>query len=269
MSSHKKIDATTQIIDAAVSLLKTEGETFTIDQLVEKTGMSRATLYRRVGSKEALLQRLAEERGLDIQALGQPAIRERILNAARIVFGKYGLVRPTMEQIAEEAGVGVATVYRHFGDRQSLIEAFAERIPPNVAIQQVMLNPEADFVETLYQLAETAVAFMYDHRDMIRHTIGSYSEDTQIFPQVRQFQEKSIHLLAGFLQMQMDAGRLRPADPLELAFAMIGTFLAFTVVRPTFYNVQITDPAKTAKMLVDLFLSGISNNQEEVRSSND
>lgn len=257
MSYQSEPDSLKQILNGAAKLLQSSGDTFTMDQLAAHTGLSRATLYRQVGSKEALLQRLVQAHGMEIQELNQPAMRERILEAARIVFSKYGMARPTMEQIAEEAGVGVASVYRHFGDRQSLIREFAEGIAPNVALRQVMLTAEADFVETLYHLAETAVIFMYDYRDMIRHTIGAYSEDLSLFAQVRAVQEKSIQLLAQFLQIQIDAGRLRPSDPRELAFAMIGTFFAFTVMRPTFYDTPITDPAQTARFVVDLFLSGI------------
>ena len=257
MPSQSDSDSLNQILAAAAELLQTSGDTFTMEQLSTHTGQSRATLYRQVGSKEALLQKLSEAHGMEIQELNQPGMRERILEAARVVFGQFGMARPTMEQIAEEAGVGVATVYRHFRDRQSLMREFAEGIAPNVALQQLLLAPEADFNETLYHLAETAVTFMYDYRDMIRHTIGAYSEDLTLFAQVRAVQEKSIQLLAQFLQIQMDAGRLNASDPRELAFAMIGTIFAFTVMRPTFYNVPITDPAKTARFVVDLFLSGI------------
>ncbi|MEZ4593305.1 MAG: TetR/AcrR family transcriptional regulator [Chloroflexota bacterium] len=257
MSSRSDSDTLNQILTAAAELLQTRGDTFTMEQLSAHTGLSRATLYRQVGSKEALLQKVAEAHDIEIQELNQPGMRERILEAARVVFSQFGMARPTMEQIAEEAGVGVATVYRHFGDRQSLMRAFAEGIAPNVTLQQVLLTPEADFVETLYHLAETAVTFMYEYRDMIRHTIGAYSEDLSLFAQVRAVQEKSIQLLAQFLQNQMDTGRLTPADPRELAFAMIGTIFAFTVMRPTFYDVPITDPAQTARFVVDLFLSGI------------
>ena len=256
MSSQVENHTQKLILDTAVSLLNTHGDLFTINQLASQTRLSRATIYRHMGSKEALLQRLADERNMDIQALSQPDIQERILAAARTVFSRYGMLRPTMEQIAEEAGVGIATVYRHFGDRASLIEAFTKRITPNAALEQEILNSSADFEHTLGKMVETIVSFMYQHRDIFRHTISSYEDESSIFQQVRLFQEQNLRLMTKFLQKQIEAGHLKPADPTELSFALVGIMFAFTIVRPTFYEVPVTNPAKTAKFVVDLFLTG-------------
>jgi AcrR family transcriptional regulator len=48
--------------------------------------------------------------------------RERILAAAREVFAETGPAAP-LEEIARRAGVGSATLYRHFRDRPSLLHA--------------------------------------------------------------------------------------------------------------------------------------------------
>ncbi|WP_069885051.1 TetR/AcrR family transcriptional regulator [Streptomyces luteocolor] len=53
--------------------------------------------------------------------------RARILEAARTVFGEEGLSAP-MREVARHAGVGPATLYRHFPAKQDLIlETFAEQ----------------------------------------------------------------------------------------------------------------------------------------------
>ena len=54
--------------------------------------------------------------------------RQRILDAARVVFADRGL-SGSHDDIAREAGVGVGTVYRRFPDKEELIDAlFEERI---------------------------------------------------------------------------------------------------------------------------------------------
>ena len=50
----------------------------------------------------------------------------RILEAARVVFGTKGL-DVSLDEIAHSAGVGVATLYRRFPDRESLVTALFER----------------------------------------------------------------------------------------------------------------------------------------------
>ncbi|MGW0039445.1 TetR/AcrR family transcriptional regulator [Gordonia sp. NPDC003376] len=53
--------------------------------------------------------------------------REQIMVAAEKVFDRYGLSKTTMDDIGREAGVSRPTVYRYFGDRDSLISALIER----------------------------------------------------------------------------------------------------------------------------------------------
>jgi AcrR family transcriptional regulator len=48
--------------------------------------------------------------------------RERILAAAEAVFGADGAAGST-EEVARRAGVGIATVFRHFPTKEALIEA--------------------------------------------------------------------------------------------------------------------------------------------------
>lgn len=56
------------------------------------------------------------------------ANRDRILTAARTAFAARGL-EVTVDEVAREAGVGVATVYRRFPTKERLVDAiFDERI---------------------------------------------------------------------------------------------------------------------------------------------
>ena len=48
--------------------------------------------------------------------------RDAIVEAARQVFCDHGLEAP-LEQIARQAGVGIATLYRRFPDRAALLDA--------------------------------------------------------------------------------------------------------------------------------------------------
>jgi len=70
--------------------------------------------------------------------------RGRILDAARDAFGERGLDVP-LEDIADRAGVGIATLYRRFPTREALVAAsfeaklaaFAE------AAEQALDSPDA------------------------------------------------------------------------------------------------------------------------------
>lgn len=66
---------------------------------------------------------------MDLRTMRTDAVSNvtRILDAARRVFAT-GDGSGTLDKIAREAGVGIATLYRHFPNRQSLAEGVYERI---------------------------------------------------------------------------------------------------------------------------------------------
>lgn len=68
-----------------------------------------------------LMDRLTRESGRGERS-DAVANRQRILDAAREVFAQRGLDAEVRE-IAKRAGVGIGTVYRHFGSREGLLTA--------------------------------------------------------------------------------------------------------------------------------------------------
>lgn len=56
------------------------------------------------------------------------AAREGILNAALDRFGRYGLRRTSMEDIARQAGVSRTSIYFHFGSKDQVFRALSEQL---------------------------------------------------------------------------------------------------------------------------------------------
>lgn len=52
--------------------------------------------------------------------------RQRILNAAKRRFGRFGHRSTTMQDIADDAGVAVGTIYQFFADKDALILAWVQ-----------------------------------------------------------------------------------------------------------------------------------------------
>jgi AcrR family transcriptional regulator len=53
------------------------------------------------------------------------ALSNRVLDAALALSAASGISNLTMDDVARRAGVGVGTVYRHFANREALLEALA------------------------------------------------------------------------------------------------------------------------------------------------
>ncbi|GAA1985716.1 helix-turn-helix domain-containing protein [Amycolatopsis minnesotensis] len=85
------------------------------------------------------------------------ANRERILLAAEQVFGTGGAAAST-EEVARQAQVGIATVFRHFPTKQDLIEATAVRYLGKLEGETRRLTGEAEPGQAFASLVRTLVS---------------------------------------------------------------------------------------------------------------
>jgi AcrR family transcriptional regulator len=78
------------------------------------------------------------------------ATRRRILAAAERLFAAQGYAAVTMEAIAREAKISLATVYIHFAGRVAVVSALAEEVAatPELSVEQVeQVDEDAEPVE--------------------------------------------------------------------------------------------------------------------------
>jgi AcrR family transcriptional regulator len=114
--------------------------------------------------------------------------RRRILAAAEALFDARGVGNVTMAEVAAEAGVGKATVFRRFGDKATLLdELLGERereLQNALLIGPPPLGPGAPPRERLAAFAAALAAFCDRHRHVLlaseisrpgaRYMTGSY-----------------------------------------------------------------------------------------------
>ena len=235
MSQDEDDELEARILAAARRLLREHGPGLTMAQLAEAAGVSRATLYRRVPSREALAQRL---RALGVEPgaeLGDPT-RERILEATRTLIDELGL-RFTIEQVAERAGVGPATVYRGFRDREGLLRAFFdERSPRRLALVQLR-DLDAPVEPTLRGFMAGLLRFAVSHPGLARLVLLSEGDDAAEIERLRKGGASTAGRLVAYLEAQIERGVLAPADPWLLATSLLGAALVTALLLPRMASV--------------------------------
>jgi AcrR family transcriptional regulator len=250
-----------QILATTRQLLGTNPETtFTMNQLAEESGISRAMIYRRFGSRRALLQTIAREDGLSIDELDAPDIQKRILDATRTALANAGSVKFTIEQVAVEAGVGVATVYRHFGNKENLLQALSEQIHPRQAALRLLEQGVGDLKSDLLLFAGNVLHFLYEHRDMASIYFSGDAKIQDIFKTLRGVQNRTIDTLSRYLEMQIQAGNLPTQNAFELATAFVGMLVGFAFIRASYTDDPLS-PEQAAQTAVQIFLSGIQTKE--------
>src|SRR4030043_1141921 len=87
--------------------------------------------------------------------------RQRILLAARDLLATRGIRRVSMDEVAQAAGVTRVTVYRYFGDRETLVRAaflhLADELDALVANREEEPHPDLDAF--LAHIGELVTAF--------------------------------------------------------------------------------------------------------------
>lgn len=249
-----------RILQAAARLLEREGPGFSMEELAREAGVSRATLYRRVPSREALAERLRREGGREqAEPLLVGPARERVLEAARTLVARDGLLSPTVEQVAQAAGVSPVTVYRAFGDKEGLLRALFEQGTPRQQAAALLADPQAPVAETLTRFVTLLITFITTQPGLMRLLLFSQGSEAQYIDRLREQQSHTFQALVRYLATQVERGRLRREEPAQLALALLGQVLAATLLAPRLAPQQqpATGPAEArARALVELFLRG-------------
>lgn len=152
--------------------------------------------------------------------------RQRILDAARVLFAEHGL-DVSMEEIAGRAGVGVGTAYRRFANRDALIDAlFEDRMLELVdAAERALAEPDpwTGLESFLHRSAELQAADR-GLKEVLICDLGSMDR-------VRRIRERILPLAEQIAERAIAAGRVRDdLAPLDMPMLslMLGQVVDFS-----------------------------------------
>jgi AcrR family transcriptional regulator len=162
--------------------------------------------------------------------------RARVLEAAEVVFAAEGLAVP-VDVIAEKAGVGVGTLYRHFPTKEKLFEAILlERITEVTHDARARLecdDPGSAFFGFLEHLVEESVL----KRDLIMALADAGIEFEVAVADAKQDLEAAVNDL---LQAAQRVGAVRADVTSAIVLSLIGATCMATD-RPPHLGVQACD----------------------------
>lgn len=144
--------------------------------------------------------------------------RARVLEAAESVFAAEGISVP-VDLIAEKAGVGVGTLYRHFPTKEKLFEAIlTERLDAITADARARLqsdDPGASFFGFLQYLVEESAL----KRDLIQALLGAGVEiELAVAPSKRNLEAA----VGDLLEVAQRSGIVRDDVSSEVVLSLVG-----------------------------------------------
>jgi AcrR family transcriptional regulator len=170
--------------------------------------------------------------------------RERVLEAAKAVFSTGG-AEASLEAVAEKAGVGIGTLYRHFPTRQALFEAVYRREVEHLADLAEKLRKERDAVEALRHWLRSNVRFVATKKGMSSALALAVDKNSELFSYTS---DQLTRAIGSLLARAVAAGEVRnDVRPEDVLRALVGM---------CYMNDQPGWQASVLR-LVDVFVDGL------------
>lgn len=184
-----------------------------------------------------------------------PSTRDRILEATLATVGRLGMARTTMEDIAREAGLSRATLYRAFpGGRDEVLDAV---VTWEVArffgrVSDAIHPDELDSVAVLEQ-GLLAARDALEHHELLQRVLRE--EADLLMPSLATVMPMVVRALADWYRPRLEAVTLRPGvDPAEAADLVARMALSYLGTPGRW---DLTDPAQVRRLVRDHLLAGV------------
>ena len=223
---------------AAARAVVANGHQPTMEEVAAAAGVSVRTLFRLFGNRQVLLGELDQE--------SPPTARQRILESALELVGRRGLAELSMDELAADAGVSRATLYRLFPGKPALFRELIRTYSPWEAIADTIEAAPDRSPERVMPEVGRALAGALAGRTglLLRMVFEMVKGDPDTTEGMRQTMARGLPDLVGYLSEQMAAGRLRRMHPIVALQLLAGPILAHQLTRPLAALIGFDRPQK-------------------------
>jgi AcrR family transcriptional regulator len=113
-----------------------------LDRIARRAGLSRATVYRKIGTRRELEDAV---RAAGADPGSRIGVRERAFAAATELIVFDGVAALTVEAVARRAGCAATSIYAAFGDREGLLAAVFEAHAPLPIVEKLLAQDPGRF----------------------------------------------------------------------------------------------------------------------------
>lgn len=188
------------------------------------------------------------------RAAARDRTRDAILEAALRLFAERGYIGTRVEDIALEAGISRATFYKHFAERDQILEHLFGRLlgSAEAPVSDSSAGPEA----VVLTLLETTAATMLQDEQLARFVYSIPIRHDAVLPGGAAvptvFKE-----IRDVLAAATDEGALRDGISLDRAMDLLGR--AFESSMREWAEHHIDDPQPRLREFVDIIFGGLGS----------
>ena len=145
----------------------------------------------------------------------------RIAAAARRLLDAEGADAVTMRRVAEAVGITAMAIYRHFPDRDGLLNAVADQGFAELAAQLAGMRFTGDIEERLTRMGKTYLDHALKNPRLFELMFLKPREGARKYPRdFKAGRSPTANLMIDAVNEGMESGYFRKDDPLEIVFEM-------------------------------------------------
>ncbi len=193
------------------------------------------------------------------------ARREQILAAATTHFARRGYQGTDLQELADELGVGKGTLYRHFGSKEGLFLAAADRaIGGLFAYVAEASAAVSDGLERIARAIRAYLAYFDAHPEAVELLIleRAVFRDRKT-PTYFEYRERAVGEWHRLHEQLMAQGRVRTMSPEKITDVFSGTLYGTMFVN--FFAGRRKPLDTQADQIIDIVFRGILTDEERAR----
>lgn len=189
--------------------------------------------------------------------------RAQLLDAAMRLFSVQGFDATTTHQIAKEAGVNEALIFRHFRSKEDLYWAVVTSRVQAAGRRRIIrehIQAERSERETLAGIAGTLLDRSQGDAAVTRLLFFSALRNPKLADSFfRTYMRGTFGVMAEYFRSGIERGRFRRMDPIIAARGFLGMIVYHYLVQEVFggAHYQKFDPYIVGNQIADLWLDGI------------
>lgn len=197
---------------------------------------------------------------IDVREQVAEARRTQILMGAAQVFADKGYHKATTKEIAKAAGVSEGTIYNYFGNKRELLLAMVEVVAGQSLKTLIADHQWNDPREFLLAIMRDRYALAGTRGNVMAPIFAEIFTDDELRHEAYNRIARPLGaIIEEYLQRHIDAGRMRPIDPLVVTRAVLGAMVFNAAMKLANIDDRYQDISEESmfEQLTSLFLDGL------------
>ncbi|OCL27018.1 TetR family transcriptional regulator [Orenia metallireducens] len=186
--------------------------------------------------------------------------KEKIFAAAIQKFAKKGTSATTMQEIAEEAGIGKGTLYRYFKNKEDLISSLI-KFGLNDVLEKVKkeINKLDDPIKKIEQIIIVQLNFYKNHGEFHKFlTREVWGHKLKFKDEIKEIMDKYTEIIEDIIIEGIEQKKLKEMNPLNVTISLFGMIYITSAHRIMFGKDFSADEVEEIKGdIMEIYFNGI------------